>query len=171
MKRFAHRFGSILLALFIIMSIAVPALAANGSNTTDNPIRNFTFQYYGYKEVDRDWKGASTPLYLYVYDIQQSVVGFYVRAVGYKYPSPTAGEEKNTSLTLSNGIFVDYVTVFAGNGVNNAGKYSIRTKLNEKGYTHAAIGFNCSSQFNTITLFSGEWSPDSAGLYNIATKI
>ena len=153
-----------MIAVMLVVSLALPAYAANGANTTDNPINNFSFRSWGYKEVERDWKNTSTPLYLYITDIQNANVAFYARAVGYKTRTVSDEQDKNVDLTLSGGSYVDYVTVLEGT------QYSIRTMLNERGYTYAAIGFNCSSVFSEVTIFAGQWSPDSSRVYTVATE-
>lgn len=159
MKKSIHFLALILLLSVMFTTLVVPASAA--SNTANNDINDFTIWRTGYEEVNRDWKGNTTPVYLYITNIQNGVVGFYTRAVGYKDSTTKSG---NPDLTLSNGSYTDYVLTF------EEVEYSIRTMLYESGYTYAALGFNCSSIYTSIQIWSGYWSPDSSKVYTVATR-
>lgn len=155
MKRFITYF---LLLAMLMSALTIPVLAdSNHSDTT------FDFDIYFNSFNNRVTMRAklnSSPVYMWIQQIYDNTAFTCVRIEGFKFDRYGNVVEESTSLTLSNGSLVPYVSC----NVNT--KYLIHTLYFEEDFHSVRPAFRSGGP--TVTHISGKWSPDSIGDYEDA---
>ena len=154
-KRFACAF---LLLTVLLSAASVTVHASNHSDTyfyDVNVPRSTYSSPIPYREKDN-----STPVYLNIVEVDYSMVGVHVQALGVTAP-PTDTPATYTNLTYAKGQLVDSVSCYEGID------YLISSLIYERGYRLASLRF-ITGMGHSIMLWEGKWSPDSIGEYEHA---
>lgn len=143
---------SFLLVAVVLAALAVPALAAN---TTDTTLPTDYITYYTGANTPVRAKTDSSPIFI-KNDTSVNIICY------------ANGVEEDT--TPTNPLYNAGHTGWQGysRAVVPPGRYLVRSIINEAGYSKASLNLSCSVNGET-TFLSGWWSPDSTGSYPDAT--
>lgn len=154
-KRFACGF------LFLTILLSFMSVSVHASNHSDTYFYEVNVPRSTYSSpIPYREKENSTPVYLNIIDVDYSMVGVHVQALGVTTPSGDASITY-TNLTYSNGQLVENVSCYEGTD------YLISSLIYERGYRLASLRF-ITGMGHSITLWEGKWSPDSIGEYEPA---
>ena len=139
---------SLLLVVVVMATMAVPALAANNTDTT-LPVAYIAY-FSGTNTPVRD-KTDSSPIFMK----NDTAVNLTVYANGVNSYEPPAQPMYNAGHTGWNGWSRATVP---------PGRYIVRSIIYEAGFRKATLNISCANS-GTTTWLSGWWSPDSTRSY------
>ncbi len=161
MKKFGRLFFKVLSLITVLTILLCPRMVAHAAepnpNTGDTPFDNFRAYAKGISDpIPPRRKYDSTPVFVKISASKYDKV-----LVCCEGQAREDVDDFNENLTLSNGAYVDFVTL------NRGQNYRIRTRIYERDFHWATLRFRSGNDYKD-DIVSGWWSPDSKGNHPIA---